>query len=180
MRVRSRRLREGGFALLVSCALALSLGACKKPPSDVGMGLPDTSSPKGPAPVMGQRCDLGEEVRKPDPSSPEWVVQDVLTASYEDRDVEAAFQRFFGHFTGQQERWVKDTYWPKIRKRVDKLIHPDHPEDAPIWYSICRRDAPSGGKVKLFLKSYDSKISNPPVTLAKQADGKWKVTAFTP
>ena len=180
MRVRSRRWPEGGFALLVSCALASAIVGCSKPPSDVGMGLPDTSSPTGPAPVMGQRCDLGEEVKSPDRTSPEWVLQDLLTASYEDHDVEAAFKRFYGHFSGQQERWVREAYWPKIRKKVDNLIHPEHPEDTPVWYTVCRRDTSTSGGVKLFVKSYDSKISNPPVTLVKTADGQWKVTAFIP
>ena len=180
MRVRWRRWPKGGFVLLVSCVAVSSLVSCKRPSNDVGLGLPDTSSSTGPAPVMGQRCDLGEDVRSPDRSSPEWVVQDLLSASYEDRDVEAAFGRFFGHFKGQTERWARDTYWPRTREKVDSLVNPDHEEGTPVWYTICRREIGAGGAVKLYLKSWNSKISNPPVTLAKGGEGQWKVTAFTP
>ncbi len=176
-RPRATSLRRA--ATLSMCLIfGLSAIACqdKPDPYEVGFGVPDTGTSREAPPKMAQRCPLEEVVTDPAERSPEWVVKELLAASSSEGDEQAAFQRFYGLFDGQQESWVRQQYWPRARQHVSKYLA----EGDGVVYTICRREGQTDTHVKLFIRSNDEEKSNPPITLKKNADGEWKVTAYTP
>ncbi|NUN14017.1 MAG: hypothetical protein HUU55_10330 [Myxococcales bacterium] len=120
-------------------------------------------------------CPVNREVRNPPEGSAEWVVADILNAALEP-DGDSAFERFYGHFMAQHERgWVRQQYWPRAREHVRKYIVSEN----PLVYRICRELTPEPGQLKLFLRSYDEKKSDPPITL-RQTAGVWRIEFYTP
>ena len=126
-------------------------------------------------PAARQDCPLDEEVRNPPAGSPEAVVAALYEAAIAP-DADAAFDRFYAQFgPGHARAWVRDQYWPRIRKHVDKYLTGRN----PVAFRICRRVQSGDDAVKLFIRSYDSRKSDPPITLRKH-EGQWKVDFFTP
>lgn len=120
-------------------------------------------------------CPVNREVRNPPEGSAEWVVADMLSAAL-GPDGDAAFDRFYRHFMAQHERgWVRQQYWPRAREHVRKYVV----SEDPLIYRICRELNPEPEQLKLFLRSYDPRKSDPPITL-RQSAGVWRVEFYTP
>ncbi len=163
----------------------LALGACEKKgrnPDEAGLGLPDTTSTGTKAPKMGPWCEKATPVEAPADGTPEKVVLDLLSAAADQGDEEAAFERFHALYEdGKDAKWVRSQYWKRSRKEISKFLPPDTDLSAPLTGFVqCKKAASSGGRLKIFVKSYDMDKANAPVGLRKDDGGAWKVTSFTP
>lgn len=184
---RSLRAPRVSGRMLVTLALGAfvlaSVGpGCKQEPdpSVVGYGLPTTHSSTAALPRMEARCKLHEIVRSPAAGSPEWTVQKLYAAAVGSDDAPhlRAFQAQFA--SSANRRWIKTGYWAKARKYVHIYLPKDYKKGAPVRFTVCRRRRRHDGRITLYIRSNDSRKSNPPITLEKNAQGTWKVTSYTP
>ncbi len=181
-------------------------GGSTQDESVVGKPLPKTHS-SGKKIRMGQECKLDKTISNPAGDTPEWVLAQLLAAAASPVDNDAAFERFYKHFPETRNRKeVRSLYWGKARKYVKKYLVDANgqplmaakdakgakdaktaaqpgaaPEAQPdVRFVECRREEMSQGRVKIFIKSFDDKKSNPPMTFKKDDKGVWKVAFFTP
>jgi hypothetical protein len=184
MRHSTTRSRLGAL-LLGAVIMLVTAGACdnkrtKLSEREMAEGL------QGRGPVAASqkikvdpRCDLSEKVVDPAKDSPEWIIQEMFAAAAAKGDDNANFQRFFAHFDETTaEKWARDQYWPRIKQHVSKYLEGD--PGAGTVYTLCERRVESPDTTKFFIRSADPSKSNPPITLQKKADGKFKVVFFTP
>ncbi|MFT7578634.1 MAG: hypothetical protein ACI9MR_000292 [Myxococcota bacterium] len=144
--------------------------------AEKGLALPDSTSTTRKI-SLGNRCKLDEVVKAPAEGTPEWVVQQVYEAAAADEDNDANFGRFYAHFDASIKKdWARKQYWPRIRRTVEKYLIGD--KAAGAEFKICRREK-KDGTVKMWIHSQDDKKSNPPVTVAQDDAGKWKITFFS-
>lgn len=128
---------------------------------------------------LDPRCELSEKVVDPAKDSAEWVLQEIYAAAAATGDDDANFQRFFAHFDeGVAEKWAREQYWPRIKQHVSKYLEGD--ATAGTIYTVCERRNEGSEMTKFFIRSSDQSKSNPPVTLQKKPDGKFRVVFFTP
>lgn len=157
-------------------------GKNKRDPDQAGLGLPDTTSTGTVAPKMGPWCEKVIPVEAPAAGTPEKAVLELLSAVADRGDEEAAFERFHALYEeGKDAKWVRSQYWERSRKEISKFLPPDTDLSEPLTgFVMCKKDSGSGGRVKIFVKSYDMDKANAPVGLRKDDGGAWKVTSFTP
>lgn len=147
------------------------------PPTQAPASEGSVGGPPIAPPVIGgnsrPECKLNTLVSAPADGTAEKVIATLYEAAVAPDD-EAAFQRFYAQFLPKHnEGWVREQYWPRIRQHVDKYLI----TRSPVSFYICRSMDVSGG-IKLFIRSNDSKKSDPPITLARTSDG-WKVDTFS-
>lgn len=146
--------------------------------SERGLGLPDTSS-DGKRIKLDPRCKLDELVTDPKEGTVEYVIFKLIEAAAATGDDKAAFQKFYSHFPSDtEERWVRDQYFTRAQKFVDKYLQQDLSQG--VAFKICERRDEGKDKVKVFIQSLDPNKSNPPITLQKDDAGAWKVIFYTP
>lgn len=146
--------------------------------SERGLGLPDTSS-DGKRVKLDPRCKLDELVTDPKEGTVEHVLFQLIEAASATGDDKAAFQKFYSHFPSDtEERWVRDQYFTRAKKFVDKYLQQDISQG--VAFKICERRDEGKDTVKVFIQSLDHNKSNPPITLKKDDAGVWKVIFYTP
>lgn len=149
-----------------------------KEQSEGGLGLPDSSS-DGKRVKLDPRCELNETVMDPKEGTPEFVIFKMLEAAAASGDEATNFKQFYSYFPAdKEEKWVRDQYWPRARKFVNKYLQQD--AGSGIVFKICERREEGGGELKIFIQSLDPQKSNPPIKLKKDDAGAWKVTFYTP
>ncbi len=122
----------------------------------------------------GSVCTENREVREPAADSAEWVIWRLYELALGPDDA-AGFDAFAALFPAQRNRrQLKEMYWPRIRKNVDKYLL----EDGEPAYRICRLLATDQG-TKFFIASRDPRQYPPPITIGKVGE-EWKVMFFTP
>ncbi len=172
---------------LLLALVALGSGGCEnnktkltKEQSEQGLGLPTTSS-SGTRAQFAQRCGLDESIVDPKEGTPEYVLHQLIVAASASGPDDANFKRFYAQFAPEtEERWAKDQYWPRAKKFVSKYLQQDAAQG--VVFKICerRQEDKDGNRIKFFIQSLDPQKSNPPIILAKNDDGAWKVVFFTP
>jgi hypothetical protein len=174
------------FVLAASLTvLALGSSGCEnnrtkltKEQSEGGLGVPDSSS-DGKRVKLDPRCELNETVMDPKEGTPEFVIFKMLEAAAASGDEAKNFKQFYSYFPAdKEEKWVRDQYWPRARKFVNKYLQQD--AGSGIAFKICERREEGGGELKIFIQSLDPQKSNPPIKLKKDDTGAWKVTFYTP
>jgi len=142
------------------------------------MGMSDTSS-SGKRFATEQPCENPQEVTKPEEKTLEHTVQKVLTAVTAGGDDAANFDAFYAEFnTTTPKNTMKSFLWKNAKKHAKKYLVPG--KEKEVHFTICRRMESSDGKTKIFLRSYDEKKQNTPMTLKKGEDGTYKVTSYSP
>ena len=172
-----------GLVLLFS--LVAALGGCDKKSSHLteeqinnGLGVPDTSS-DGKRIKLDARCDLNETIVDPKEGTPDWVIAQLLEAAASPGDEKEAFQKFYAQFASdQEERWVRDQYFSRARKFVNKYLQQDAGNG--IVYKICERRKQGDNEVKIFIPTDPVTLRLARLPLRKDDAGAWKVSFYTP
>ena len=161
---------------------AAPLGACDKAKQATGkdepLPIPDTSS-SGKKYAFEQPCQSPLEVLKPEAKSLEATVQQALALVNAEGDDAANFDKFFALMkTTSPKATVRSFIWRNAKKHGKKFLIPGKEKDTALV--ICRRVTMNDGKVKVFVRSYDEKKLNMPMTLVKVEDGSYKITSYSP
>lgn len=122
-------------------------------------------------------CEEKRLVKEPDSEDevfPIWAAYEAATkAAVQGKDA-PHFDRFAEQFHSKHKRaWIKEQYWPRIKQHVRAYTR--NSEDAS--FIICKTSARPEGN-KFFIKSYDSKKSNPPIGVSKE-EGRYKMDFFS-
>ncbi len=173
--------RQRAAMLFGSLAVVLAMASCKSKTKDAAETQPlemaDTSS-SGERFAIEQPCPAALEVLKPAANSLEQTVQKVLAAATAEGDDNANFDKFYAEFkTTTPKSALKSFLWKNAKKHAKKYLIPGKEKD--VGFTICRRVPGSGGKTKIFLRSYSEK-QNTPMTLKQVEDGSYKVTSYSP
>ena len=167
--------------------------ACEKkrkkpnPKDDPGLGVPDSGSGNAANRITYENtnfCKLKKLVTKPDKSSPEFTVQQLLLAAKKgawaekNADEEKAFAVFYAQFLDASERNVRsDGVWGRAMRYIDRYADKKAKGDFP--FVVCSGGTQNGA-YRLTILSFDNKKSNPPIVLKKDDEGQWKITSLSP
>lgn len=124
----------------------------------------------------GGLCALDKEVDPDDveKGSDEELILKLYTQALA-KDTPEAFKKFRALFPDSMNtRAVRENYWSRIRKNVNKFMN----EPGEPGYTICRKIATDRG-VKYYIKSNDRRQHPPPVEVG-EVDGEKKILSFTP
>jgi hypothetical protein len=126
------------------------------------------------ADYMCEEKRLVEDPDSDDEVYPIWVAYEAaMKAAAKGKDG-PHFDRFADQFHSKHKRdWIKEQYWPRIKKHVRAYTR--NSEDAS--FIICKTTSRPEGN-KFFVKSYDSKKSNPPIGISKE-EGRYKMDFFS-
>ena len=175
--------RFGLLCFLTACGLAAApLSGCDKAKNmekkDEPLPIPDTSS-SGKRYAFEQPCAKPLEITKPAAKSLESTVHQALAAINAEGDDAANFEKFYGLMkTTSSKATVRSFIWRNAKKHGKKFLVPGKEKQTAV--TICRRVTMADGKVKVFLRSYDEKKLNMPMTLVKVEDGSYKITSYSP
>lgn len=170
-----------GSVLAMACAVAFVATACKgkmKLEDQKPQPMAKTHS-SGKRYAVEQPCEEAVEVTKPEAKTLEMGAQIVLKAATAEGDDSVNFEAFYAGFkTTTPKSSVRSFYWKSARKHAKKYLIPG--KEKEVGFTICRRHTAVDGKVKIYIRSFDEKKKNTPMTLQKVDDGSWKVTTFSP
>jgi len=159
----------------VVASLVLSLGCRGGQSSQVDPSLAFRGNKEAKAEVGGAPdCPGAEVFTNPGIDDPEFPLAEIYRAALMP-DNKQAYARFAQQFVSSLDaRFLREQQWPRVRKHVRKYIQdPD-----AFSFQLCRRETKPDGAVKVFVRSFDERKSNPPCTLVEH-EGSWKVKFFT-
>ena len=149
-------------------------GAKSKPDPSLAFRNSKTDKPAPGGSLVDIRCPAAERFTNPGVEDPEYPLSEIYRAALMP-DGDAAFKRFSSQFVSSLDaRFLREQQWPRTRQHVRKYIK--DPED--FAFELCRREVKVDGSIKVFVRSYDERKSNPPCTLV-QDGSQWKVKFFT-
>ena len=173
------RFSHQGIWSLFLIALFVGPIACKgvsksKPDPSLAFRHSKTEKPAASGGVADIRCPGAERFSDPGVEDPEYPLAEIYRAALMP-DGDEAFKRFSSQFASSLDaRFLREQQWPRVRKHVRKYIQ--DPED--FAFELCRREVKVDGSIKVFVRSYDERKSNPPCTLAQDGN-QWKVKFFS-
>lgn len=176
--------------VLLSIGL-MACGSSGKPPSSEGP--PPNRPQESPAPLVSRsvgsspetsppalervvsKCPLQREVVAGGDDSPEGVVFDAyrLALGEDTPTTQEAFFRLFSD--GTPRAHVLENIWPRVREHVRKYVR----DPGNVSYVLCRREDQTADRVKIFVKSFDDRKSDPPSVLVRE-EGRWRLDVMTP
>lgn len=169
------------LASIVAVVLALTCASgCRE--TAIGKARGDPSAPSTDTDTLSAKqilqkggvCDLDEIVDEPELDSDEWIIFRLYELALAE-NTEENFQAFRALFPEQRNtRQIREMYWTRARQNVHKFMN----EPGKAGYTICRRVIADDG-IKYYIKTSDKRQHPPPLTIG-EADGKRKITAFTP
>ena len=129
---------------------------------------------------LDMECHDKVVIDSSDPKTPEGVIHAVYAAALKGRMDAAAdaahFASFYSHFAAKHAKdWVKKQYWPRIKEHIPKYTKSDKDPS----YLMCKKIEKKDGSVKIFVKSWFEKKSNPPIILVPKKGGGWVIDVFS-
>ncbi len=119
-------------------------------------------------------CMSPQEITEPARTDPEFPIAEVYRAALEP-DSAASRARFEAQFIPKKDsQFLSDQQWPRIRTHVRKYVQ--DPKKFSFW--VCRRDVKGDDREKIFVRSFDSRKSNPPIIVVKRGD-RWFIDFFS-
>lgn len=121
----------------------------------------------------GGLCADERIVEDPEKGTDEWVIYRLYELAL-GPDTPEALDEFAKLFPSKRKRELKEMYWPRLRRNVNKFMN----EPGQAAYTICRIAKTDRGQ-KYFIKTSDPKQHPPPITIG-EVDGEQKIIFFTP
>lgn len=172
--------------LIVFCCLAAPLGGCQKhtslgaPPASADDDDEESDKKDDKTTLTGKQimqkgglCKESRVVENPPKGSEEWVIYRLYELALGPNTPEA-LDELHTLFPGKRKRELKELYWPRLRKNVQKFMN----EPGKAAYTICRTAKTDKG-MKYFIKTSDPKQHPPPITIG-DVDGENRIIFLTP